>query len=187
MQLSNLFKIWLKKLFSGKTFVTISKGHQGICCITSGPLSPHRAGQSVPAFSSSNYFCVFGCRKSMLFTMEEMSMTHLLFPYQTIIEFFHSTFLAREKNFPYVQKFSSIWKGHIHRNSASVFHKSCSVCDRLSKVGNKLTSSVNFSQNKRSENLTSAAMLYWKSQKQVSADTMSMYNEQSKSRKFLLL
>lgn len=99
VQLSNLFKIWLKKLFSGKTFVTISKGHQGICCITLCPLPPNSVGQSVPTFASSNYFCVFGCRKSMLFTVEEMSMTHLLFPYQTIIEFFHSTFLAREKFF----------------------------------------------------------------------------------------
>lgn len=116
----------------------------GICCITLGPLPPHSAGQPVLTFSSSNYFCVFGRRMSMLFTMEEMSMTHLLFPYQTIIEFFHSTFLAREKNFPYVQKFPTIWKGHIHRNSASVSHKSYSVCNRLSKVRDKLTLSVHF-------------------------------------------
>lgn len=99
VQLSNLSKIWLKKLCSGKIFVTISEGHRGIFCITLGPLPPNSAGQAAPTFSSSNYFCVFGCRKSMLFTVEEMSMTHLLFPYQTIIEFFHSTFLARQTFF----------------------------------------------------------------------------------------
>lgn len=99
MQLSIFLKIGVYILTSRKVLVTVTKGHMGFCCITLVPLHPNSTGQLVSTSTCSNYFCVIVCRMSMQLTVEEMSVTNLLFPHQTIIAHFPFSLSGQRRAF----------------------------------------------------------------------------------------